>query len=454
MGRRFFWIVCALGLGVRLVGLDAWGTFDVEVQKAWALRAALNLADVYGPSDRQIASEAARTGGLWPLLTGEQRFPRTEFTWGTARYFVDYPPGSLIVLAVEGKIYRALRPDAPNKPLLNAIVNLGPLLASLVLAGLLYRSAPSPSTGASRAASFWLNPAVIFAAPFLGYPDPIFSVFAVASILALARDRFSFAAGLGVAAALLKPQGVLLAPVIFGVLARRCGARQWVRAVLAGIVSAVAILAPWWTQGYVLSALDGFRRPFSQGTLSALGLNVWWVAGWIADRAGGEGSGLARIWTIDAFTAAAGFDPRIVARLALVAASLLVFLWTWRRQMDSAGQLALAVIVMVHSYAFVSTSVHENHTFLAVVLAPLLLHSVRWARTVLVLTSTFLALSLFFAAGLGRRVTRLRTIEDLRFQMGLDPTMVVGVLHVALVVFLWWLLARVTVTLRKGSLTP
>ena len=135
MGRRFFWIVCALGLGVRLVGLGAWGTFDVEVQKAWALRAASNLADIYGPSDREIAGEAAHTGGLWPLLTGEQRFPRTEFTWGTARYFVDYPPASLIVLAVEGKIYRALRPEAPNKPLLNALVNLGPLLASLAPCG-------------------------------------------------------------------------------------------------------------------------------------------------------------------------------------------------------------------------------------------------------------------------------------------------------------------------------
>ena len=212
-----------------------------------------------------------------------------------------------------------------------------------------------------------------------------------------------------------------------------------------------SILAPWWTQGYVLSALDGFRRPFTQGTLSALGLNLWWVAGWVADQAGGEGSGLARIWTVDAFTAAAGFDPRIVARVAVVTASFVVFLWTWRRQMDTAGQLALAVIVMVHSYALVSTSVHENHTFLAVALAPLLLRSVPWARTVLVTTSTFLALSLFFAAGLGRRVTRLRTIEDLRFQMGLDPTIMVAVLHVVLVVFFWALLHRVS---RRAAVEP
>jgi Gpi18-like mannosyltransferase len=454
MGRRFFWVVCALGLGVRLVGLDAWGTFDVEVQKAWALRAAENLGDIYGPSDRQIVAEAARAGGVWPLVTGEKRFPRTEFTWGTARYFVDYPPGSLVVLALEGRIYRALRPDAPNKPLLNALVNLGPLLASLVLAGLLYRTASSPSSGASRAASFWLNPAVIFAAPFLGYPDPIFSVLAVASILVLARGRLSLAAGLGAAAALIKPQGVLLAPVIFGVLARRREAKEWAKAVFAGILATVAILAPWWTQGYVLSALDGVRRPFSQGTLSALGLNVWWVAGWIADNTAGEGSGLARIWTIDAFTAAAGFDPTIMARLALAMALLFVFLWTWRRRVESEGGLALAAIVMVHTYALLSTSVHENHTFLAVALAPLLLYGVPWARTVLVATSIFLALSLFFAAGLGRRVTRLRTIEDLRFQTGLDPTVVVAVLHVALVAFLWWLFARVTRKPREDPLTP
>lgn len=441
--------VALLGLGVRIVGLDAWGTFDTEVQKAWSVRAAQGLADIYGPSDRDLAAYASTHGGAWALVSGAARFPRTEFLWGEARYFVDYPPGSIVVLALEGKAYRLLRPEMPNKALFNTVINIGPLLASLLIAWLLWLSVP-PGNGQRgietvRAAGYWLNPAAIFAAPFLGYPDPIFSVFGVGAALALARGALPLAAALGVAATLIKPQGVLLAPVIFGLLARRGSAAAWWRSLAAGAATATVVLSPWWLSGHLFSALDGFRRPFGQGTLAPLGLNVWWAAGYVADRLAGDTSGLARIWTIDAFTQASGVDPRIVARIALVGASLVMFLWSYRRRLEGEGALALAVIVMVHTYALLSTSVHENHTFLAVALAPLLLFSVPWARTVLAATSAFLGLSLFFAAGLGRRVTHLRRIEDLRFQAGFDPTVVTALLHVALVAFLWLLLARVSV---------
>lgn len=450
-GHRVFWLLCALGLAVRILGMPSWGTFDVEVQKAWALRAASSLADIYGPSDREVLARARAGPGVFALLTGEMPFPRTEFTWGSGRYFVDYPPGSLLVLGLEGRLYRAFRPDAPNKPLLNAAVNVAPLLASVAIALLLYRSGQRPAV---RSLAFWLNPAVVFAAPYLGYPDPLFAALALGAVQALARDRLSFAAGLGTAAALIKPQGVLLAPVIFGILARRGDARSWLRAVGAGACAAGLILAPWVVGGHLLSALDGFRRPFGQATLAPLGLNVWWIAGWIADRVTATGPIIARIWTIDAFAAVAGFDPRIPARVLVMAAAALVFVWTWRRHPTGEGPLALAVVVIVHTYALFATSVHENHTFLAVAAAPLLLRGVPWSRLVLFATSAFLGASLFFAAGLGRRVTRLRTIEDLRSTAFVDPTILVAVLHVLFVAFLWRLLWNITKGPRSAGDSP
>lgn len=445
-----FALLCAIGLAVRLFGLPAWGTFDTEIYKAWAVRGARSLADIYGPADREIVSAA---GGLGPLLSGERRFPRTVFTWGHGTYFVDYPGGAVLILAAAGKLYEALRPGSPNQPLFNAVINLGPLLASAVIGALLYWSGRQAQQRRARSLSFWLNPAVIFAAPFLGYNDPIFSAFAVGAVLAMARGSLPLAAGLVTAAALIKPQAVLLAPVIFGLLANRGERAAWRRSFVAGAITALVILAPWWTQGHLLSSLDGFRRPFEQQSLAPLGLNVWWIAGWVVDWLATGGSTLARIWAIDDFTRAAGFDPRWLARAAVAGGALAVFVLVWKRRIEGEGFIALAAIVMIHSYALLSTSVHENHTFLAVALAPLLLGAIPSTWRISVAMSSFLALSLFFAAGLGRRVTRLRTITDLRFEAGLDPTVILAALHIVLVIALWTTLLRVTQTSRRGFLT-
>ena len=100
------------------------------------------------------------------------------------------------------------------------------------------------------------------------------------------------------------------------------------------------------------------------------------------------------------------------------------------------------MILQVHAYAFLATSVHENHTFLAVVLAPLLLGVWPRARTLVAATSAFLFLNLFLVAGLGRRVTTLRFVEHVRMAAGVDLTVVAAVLHAVLLVALFAWLAR------------
>ena len=59
-------LLFALGLALRLCLLSAWGTFDTEVQKAWSARAATaGLADIYGPSDRELMATARDGGARW-----------------------------------------------------------------------------------------------------------------------------------------------------------------------------------------------------------------------------------------------------------------------------------------------------------------------------------------------------------------------------------------------------
>jgi hypothetical protein len=438
MARLPLATLLALGLLVRIAGLWQWGTYDTEVQKAWAFRAAAEgMADIYGPSDEVLLARAGAQS-LAPLSRG---VPRTEFEWHGAKYFVDYPPGSVLALWAAGKLWSLVHEEMPNAPGFNAAINLAPLLGSIAVAWMLMRSAPG-EPGLARALAFWLNPAIVLAVPYLGYQDTIFGALALAAVVALMERRYAWAAALVVAAGLVKPQGALLLPTLAVVTLRESPPRAWLRSVLAGAAVAALVLLPWWSQGHLLSALDGCLRPLSQTTLAPLGLNVWWIAGYAMTWATEGGWPLARIVSIGDFQAWAGFDPRLVARVLLAAATLANMALLARAPRDERRFVPLSVVLQVHAFALLATSVHENHTFLAVMLLPLLLGAWPKARPALALASAVLFASLFFAAGLGRHVTRMRWIEAIRLSTVLDMTVIVAALHLVLVVLLFAWVAR------------
>jgi hypothetical protein len=441
------------GLLLRLWALPLWGTFDTEVWKAWSARAATaGIADIYGAPDRELIAAARARGGSTVAQLLTMRFPRTTFRWGSAGYVIDYGPGSVLVLAATGKLYALVAPGLPNRPRFNAAINLAPLLASLAIVLLLARSAGG-TLGRWRALAFWLNPAVFLAAPVLGYLDPVFAAFGVAAVLALMQGRHVLAVALAVTSALVKPQGVLVLPVLLGVLVREAGPRVWLRALLAGTAAAAALLLPWWTSGYLLSALDGFLRPLSQGTLSPLGLNVWWIAGYAMQWAQGGAWPRADIVPLEAFRAWAGFDARLAGRLLLGAATVANLWLLWRAPREDRRMIPLAAILQVHLYALLATSVHENHTFLAVALAPLLIGVWPYAVRVWAASSAFLFASLYLTAGFGRRITSQSSIAALRMAWGIDLSVLVAAAHVLFVAALFAWVAR-TSWGRVRSMAP
>ena len=436
MSRRTLVVasLAAAGLLPRVLGLPLWGTFDVEIQKAWAARAATGgVADIYGPSDAELARRAHESGRTLSEWLRREPFPEHVFEWKGNPYFVDYPPGSVLVLWAEGTLYRLLSPEMPNRRLFNAAVNLGAFVGSLLVAAILARS--SPDHGGRRAALFWLNPAMILCVPILGYQDTIFGAAALAALVAMERERWEAAAALTVVAGLIKPQGALLVPILIVGLVRDAPARRWLRSAAAAAAAAALVLAPWWTTGHLLSALDGCLRPLRQPTLAPLGLNVWWVAGWVMKWAQEGAWPAAAIVTIAEFRDWAGFDPRGAGRVLLVGATAAVAAALWRRPRHDRGAFAVAAIVLVHAYALVSTSVHENHTFFAVLAATLVVGAVPRAGRVVAWTSAFLLASVFLmAGGLGRRIMTLGQLESIRMAAGLDLSVVLAAAHVALVV--------------------
>lgn len=435
-------LLFALGLLARLAFLPAWGTFDTEIWKAWSARAATDgVADIYGPGDRALIDAARARGGALATALLTLDVPRTRFNWGSAEYFVDYPPGSVLTMWAAGKLYSLVDPALPNRRAFNSAVNLAPLLGCLALALVLRRSAAG-ALGESRALAFWLNPALILAMPVLGYQDGVFGAFALLATIALMQRHLAWAAALTVAAGLTKPQGALLLPTLCVVLAVEAAPKTWARAAAAGALAAALVLTPWWSSGYLLSALDGCRRPLTQTTLAPLGFNVWWIAGWLADAAKQRAAPFARIWQVDEFAAYA-FDPRPWATSALLlgtAVSMTLLARGLKRERRLL--IPLSIVLQVHAYALVGLHVHENHTLLVLMLLPLSIGAWPQAGRALAWTSAFAFLSLFFAAGLGRRVTRLAQIAAIRSWTGIDASVLLALGHIVLVAALFVWVAR------------
>ncbi len=441
--NRTGWLVPLLfgvGLVVRLLALPSPGMVDVKAWKAWATHATeVGLSRVYGPPDAEVLRLAREHGGLLALPT--MPFPRTSFSYRGEEYYVDYPPGSMILLWAVGKIYAALDPEAANGRLYNALVNLLQFAGSLAIAWILGCTDAGP-LGARRALAFWCNPAVLLAA-VLGYQDTIFGALALAAVVVLMAGRHVLGTALVVGAGLLKPQGILLVPILAAVLLTETPLRTWLRAGLAGAGVAAVVLAPWWTEGYLLSAFEGGLRPLGETTVSSQGLNVWWIAGYVAQWMREGAWPLARIVFLDEFASIAGWDARFPSRILMLAATAANLLLLVRRPREDRLRIPLALALQTHIYALLGTGVHENHAFLAVIVAPLLLGAWAQGARFLTLTSSLLLANVFLLEGLGRAVIRDRVLWKLRLLVGLDLTVIVAALHaVVVVIFFVWLARR------------
>lgn len=339
-------VVLALGVLVRLPFLGSRG-FPVDVHdfQAWALR----LAEV-GPGN----------------------FYQPD-------YFADFLPGYLWWLWLVGSWATAFHLPTDSFGFL-LLLKLPPLAASVAAGAVLYAwAAPRLGTRAAHAAAalYLINPAVIFAGPLWGQVDELAAALIFAGTVALLRGRPEWAAPLGVAAVLTKPQVAVLGPIWIAVVIipylpflrtavadrlPRLPVRRLALAGLLGLALAVLLLAPFGLgPARLLQHLTTATSVYPYTSVGAL--NLWSLPGsapWQSDQVR-WGPLTLLVWGMFLFVATG-----VIALAALV------------RRPTAGMALAVSAVVLL-AFFVLPTRIHERYLIPALVfLAALAVLRARW----------------------------------------------------------------------------
>jgi Gpi18-like mannosyltransferase/4-amino-4-deoxy-L-arabinose transferase-like glycosyltransferase len=231
-------------------------------------------------------------------------------------YFLDYPPGYLYALWVAGIVAQILRASGD---FLRVIVEGPAIIADFFLALIVWafvRRTREPRIALVAMLLIALNPAMLFDTVVWGQSDSVLTFTIWLSVLALAAEQYDLCWAMAAISVLVKPQGLMLLPVLAWWTMLKTPIARWVRCGVVGIaVFALGIIPfqighPWnWilnlytsTAAYyhetsvnafnLIALLGGLRRPDSQtiGGVSffALGMSLlaplYGFVGWVLWR--------------------------------------------------------------------------------------------------------------------------------------------------------------------------
>lgn len=220
-----------------------WLTITLAV--AAALRLILSVVSYGYPNDI----------GCWKGWA-EHMFTYGSWSFYESSGFADYPPGYMWVLWLIGGI-RNLLGLAYDSSFYLILVKMPSMLADFLLGLLLLKLANhrgyKPLTAVGMAAFWLLSPAVITNSAAWGQIDSLFTVICLGYLWMLYREKIQLASLLLVVGTLVKPQMLLLAPILPIAWIRRIQDDGWRKALLDVVYSlllgagAVALIAgPFW----------------------------------------------------------------------------------------------------------------------------------------------------------------------------------------------------------------
>jgi Gpi18-like mannosyltransferase len=262
--------------------------------------------------------------------------------------------------------------------MLRVIVECPPLVADFFLAASIYalvRRGRSEMIALIALLMVALNPALVFDTVVWGQCDSVLTLTMLASILALLGERYELGFAMAAISVLMKPQGLILLPVLALWTLRHADWQTWVRCMLAFIAVALIGIAPFqighpwsWIVDLYASTAAGFQET------SVNAFNLMALIGGIR---------LPDSGTI------AGYSYYAIGMLLLVPLYGFVawIVWTGR----TARPLLFASFISIFGFFMLAPRMHERYIYPAIVLAaPLALEAPLMAAMFAILTLTAL----------------------------------------------------------------
>ncbi len=160
-------------------------------------------------------------------------------------FFLDYPPGYLYALWVVGFIAHVI---GASGDFYRVIIESPAIVADFALALLMYafvRRGSRPAMAFVAMLMVALNPALLFDTVVWGQSDSVMTFVTLLSIVAILGRQYEIAWGLAAIAVLVKPQGLMILPVLGVWTMLEADFATWIRSGVALIAVAIIGIAPF-----------------------------------------------------------------------------------------------------------------------------------------------------------------------------------------------------------------
>ncbi|MGD0115206.1 MAG: glycosyltransferase 87 family protein [Dehalococcoidia bacterium] len=246
------------------------------------------------------------------------------------------------------------------------------------------RRARAQRMGLIAAAVIAVHPAVVYESAVWAQIDAAIAAAMIASVVLAARGRPGWAAACWAVGFAIKPQPIVVVPVLVVLVLRRSGWRGLVKSAAVATGVFAIIISPWVLHGDASRIYDIYNTVFRSqqysDRLSADAWNLWWF------------------WDVgshplphDAIFSGLAFITFKSASFALsLAAAVVAAAYTWRRPTLSGALIAAAY--MAFAFYLLPTGTHERYLypFLGLLL-PVALLGRRWLPLYAAVSATFTA---------------------------------------------------------------
>jgi Gpi18-like mannosyltransferase len=220
----------------------------------------------------------------------------------------------------------------------------------------------------TAAAVIAFQPAVVYDSAIWAQTDASISVAMLAALVLAARDRPASAWTVWTIGFLIKPQPVLLLPVLLVLTLRTSGAPGLLRGVSSVAAVTALVVGPWVLHGdtHRVTAAYGALMGSQYGRLSASAWNMWWFA----DRFGHAAPA-------DRFTVVPLLTYRLISLVLSLGAGTIAAGYLWVR--CDLRRALIAGAYMAFAFYMLPMSMHERYLFpFLVLLLPVAIVERRW----------------------------------------------------------------------------